>query len=81
LASRNAGEVSRLQVETVLSRVLLEKVRRDDHPSFTQMNILEQTLPKSLQREYLTILLEKVIGDQWPSVSMLRRIQRVAAGL
>jgi len=76
LASRNEGDVSRLQVQTALSRVLLDKVRNDNHPSFTQMNMLEQTLPQSLHREYLGILLEKVMGEQWPSISMLRRIQR-----
>ena len=76
MASRNTGDVSRLQAQTALSRVLLDKVRNDNHPSFTQMNMLEQTLPQSLHREYLGILLEKVMGEQWPSISMLRRIQR-----
>ena len=76
MASRNKGDVSRLQAQTALSRVLLDKVRNDNHPSFTQMNMLEQTLPRSLHREYLSILLEKVMGEQWPSISMLRRIQR-----
>lgn len=76
MASRNRGDVSRLQAQTALSRVLLDKVRNDNHPSFTQMNMLEQTLPPSLHREYLGILLEKVMGEQWPSISMLRRIQR-----
>jgi len=76
LASRNTGDVSRLQAQTALSRVLLDKIRNDNHPSFTQMNMLEQTLPQSLHREYLGILLEKVMGEQWPSISMLRRIQR-----
>ena len=76
MASRNEGDVSRLQVQTALSRVLLDKIRNDNHPSFTQMNMLEQTLPQSLHREYLGILLEKVMGEQWPSISMLRRIQR-----
>ena len=76
MASRNTGDVSRLQAQTALSRVLLDKIRNDNHPSFTQMNMLEQTLPQSLHREYLGILLEKVMGEQWPSISMLRRIQR-----
>ena len=76
MASRNEGDVSRLQVQTALSRVLLDKVRNDNHPSFTQMNMLEQTLPQSMHREYVSVLLEKVMGEQWPSISMLRRIQR-----
>ena len=81
MASRNTGDVSRLQVQTALSRVLLDKVRNDNHPSFTQMNMLEQTLPRSMRREYVSVLLEKVMGEQWPSISMLRRIQRFSAQL
>ena len=81
MASRNEGDVSRLQVQTALSRVLLDKVRNDNHPSFTQMNMLEQTLPQSMHREYVSVLLEKVMGEQWPSISMLRRIQRFSAQL
>ena len=81
MASRNEGDVSRLQVQTALSRVLLDKVRNDNHPSFTQMNMLEQTLPRSMHREYVSVLLEKVMGEQWPSISMLRRIQRFSAQL
>ena len=81
MASRNEGDVSRLQVQTALSRVLLDKIRNDNHPSFTQMNMLEQTLPRSMHREYVSVLLEKVMGEQWPSISMLRRIQRFSAQL
>jgi hypothetical protein len=81
LASRNRSDVSRLQAQTALSRVLLDRVRNDNHPSFTQMNLLEQMLPRSLYREYLSILLEKVMRDQWPSTTMLRRIQRFSAQL
>ena len=81
MASRNEGDVSRLQVQTALSRVLRDKVRTDNHPSFTQMNMLEQTLPQSMHREYVSVLLEKVMGEQWPSISMLRRIQRFSAQL
>ena len=81
MASRNTGDVSRLQAQTALSRVLLDKVRNDNHPSFTQMNMLEQTLPRSMHREYVSVLLEKVMGEQWPSISMLRRIQRFSAQL
>ena len=81
MASRNTGDVSRLQVQTALSRVLLDRVRNDNHPSFTQMNMLEQTLPQSMHREYVSVLLEKVMGEQWPSISMLRRIQRFSAQL
>jgi hypothetical protein len=75
LASRNRTDVSREEAQTAFSRLLLEKVRQDKHPSSTQMSMLEQTLPPSLHREYLNVLLEKTMNDNWPSISMLRRIQ------
>jgi hypothetical protein len=45
------------------------------------MAILEQTIPPDLVGEYLTVLLSKVVDDQWPSIPMLRRIQRIASQL
>jgi hypothetical protein len=72
---------TRDEVDTALSRFLLEKIRADKHPSTTQMNMLEQTLPPELIREYLNVLLEKVITDKTPSIPMLSRIQRIAATL
>jgi len=72
---------SRLEVETALSRVLLEKVRGDAHPSTTYMDMLEQMAPPELLREYLNVLFEKLITDQRPSIDMLRRVQRIGAAL
>jgi len=77
LASQSRA-VSREEAQTALSRILLEKIRRDKHPSYTQMTMLEQSLPASLHRDYLNILLQKVIEDDRPSITMLRRIQRIA---
>ena len=77
MASQTSN-LSREQAQTAVSRLLLEKIRRDTYPSYTQMAILEQTLPPSLHREYLDALLEKVIRDTWPSTTMLRKIQQFA---
>jgi hypothetical protein len=76
-----ATQVTREQAQTALSRVLLEKLRQDKHPSSTEMDILEQSLPASLEREYLNVLLEKVLVEPRPSISMLRRIQRFSSQL
>jgi hypothetical protein len=81
LASGNKDDLTREQAQTAIARLLLARVRRDRHPSFTEMNVLEQVLPRSLYRDYLIVLLEKVMRERWPSVSMLRRIQRFAAYL
>jgi hypothetical protein len=76
-----ATQVSSEQAQTALSRVLLAKLRQDKYPSSTEMDILEQTLPPSLEREYLNVLLEKVLVERRPSITMLRRIQRFSSQL
>jgi len=73
--------VTREQAQTAISRILLEKIREDRFPSYTQMTLLEQTIPPSLHRAYLNVLLEKVLSDNRPSITMLRRIQRFASQL
>ena len=62
--------------------MLLEKVRADAFPSLEHMNLFEATVrdPDQLV-EYLEILMEKVEATRFPSLSLLRRIQRIAAML
>jgi hypothetical protein len=81
MASRNAPTVSREQAQTVFARLLLERVHADKHPSVTHMSMLEQTLPPSLTGAYLNVLLEKVRNEPNPSISLLRRIQRIVQTL
>jgi len=78
MATQSDRRVNVEQVNTALCRLLIQKVRTDQYPSFTQMNIIEQSIPPSLHREYVSVLLEKVMGERFPSTSMLRRIQRFA---
>jgi len=72
---------SRLEAQTALARVLLEHVRRDKHPSTTQMSILEQVIPPQLVDDYLNVLLDKVAGESAPSIPLLRRLQRITSEL
>ncbi|HEY3725817.1 MAG TPA: hypothetical protein VGL51_01510 [Solirubrobacteraceae bacterium] len=67
----------REEAQTAFAGLLLDRIRRDKYPSMTQMQILEQVIPRPLVREYLNVLLEKVIVEKWPSVSMLQRIARI----
>jgi hypothetical protein len=80
-ADQDIQLTSRHEARTALSRVLLEKIRTDAYPSVTQMDILEETIPPQLMREYLSILLEKILRERFPSIPMLRRIQKVAMRL
>jgi hypothetical protein len=61
--------------------MLLERLREDQYPSWTQMNMIEQSIPMGMIPAYLELLLEKVQQDHMPSIPMLRRIQQVAESL
>ena len=74
-------DLSREDVQTALAQVILARVREDNYPSTTQMDLLEQVIPPDLVRDYVNVLLEKVLVTRWPSISMLRRLQRVATQL
>lgn len=72
---------TRDEVDGAVANLLLQKVRQDKYPSATQMALLEQILPPALVRDYVNVLLEKVMNDNTPSIPMLQRIQRVAQQL
>jgi hypothetical protein len=80
MASQEIAELGE-EAREVFSRILLERIRQETYPSRTHMDILEQTLPPSLYRDYLNILLEKVLAETHPSIPMLRRISRISASL
>ena len=61
--------------------LLMEKVRADPYPSWTQMNMIEDAIPPAMIPDYLEVLFEKVQQDSVPSISMLRRIAEVAEQL
>lgn len=71
----------RLEAQTALANLLLSKIRQDKYPSGTQMDLLEQIIPRQLVRDYLNVLMEKVLMDNWPSNDMLRRLSRVVQAI
>ena len=71
----------RQEAQTAIARLLLDKIQADTYPSSTHMDMLEQMMPRTLRSEYFEVLLEKVGADQWPSISMLRRMSRLAETL
>ena len=64
-----------------LASMLMDKVRNDHYPSATQLEIIEEVLPREMVPDYLEILIDKAAQDSVPSVPLLRRISRVAASL
>ena len=73
--------MTRDEAQGAFVQLLLEKVRQDRYPSFTQMNLIEESIPPAMIPDYLAVLAEKVANDSIPSIQMLRRIQRVAQSL
>lgn len=69
----------REEAQTAFANLLLERIRKDTYPSATHMDILEQVIPRALVRDYLNILLEKVLMDDHPSIPMLLRITKVVS--
>jgi hypothetical protein len=70
----------RMDAQEALARVLMDKIRNDKYPSRTQMQVLEATLPREMEGEYLAVLLEKVARERRPSITMLRHIQQLVSG-
>jgi hypothetical protein len=69
----------RQECQVALARLLMDKIRTDQYPSATQMDMLEQMIPRGLASEYFDVLLEKVAADQWPSTSLLARMSMLTA--
>ncbi|MEA2147715.1 MAG: hypothetical protein QOG59_3302 [Solirubrobacteraceae bacterium] len=69
----------RQKAQVALARVLLGHIRATKYPSATQMDLLEQMIPRALASEYFEVLLEKVTADQAPSIPLLARLSRLTA--
>jgi hypothetical protein len=57
------------------AEVLLDRIRSDNHPSVTHMDLFESVAPPRQLVEYILVLLERIENDQNPSISMMRRVQ------
>jgi hypothetical protein len=58
-------------------RYLMRKVRADTYPSTTDLDLREAVIPHYLLDEYVEILIDKVDDDRFPSICLLRRINRI----
>ncbi len=59
------------------AEVLLEKIRGDNYPSVTQMDMFESVASPRLRAEFALHLMERIDEDMWPSVPMMQRVQRL----
>jgi hypothetical protein len=67
----------RAEAQVAVANFLLERIRQDQYPSETMMNMLEQFIPRVMARQYVNVLLEKVVSESFPSISMLARLIRI----
>lgn len=66
-------------IEERFAEVLLEKIRGDQYPSTTHMSMLEATASPRVLGEYLLHLMERIEQEPHPSISMMKRVQGLAA--
>ena len=64
------------QRQSVLD-LLLDKVRDDNYPSATHLDLIEQLLTPEDIDEYREVLFEKVKVENYPSISILNRLVRL----
>jgi hypothetical protein len=68
---------SRTDARTAFAEVLLDRIRRDRYPSYSEMAVFEQTAPPEMTDAYMQVLIEKC-ASQRPSITMLRHVSRLA---
>jgi hypothetical protein len=74
--------MDRVEAEKAVAQLLIDGVSRDKYPSQTQMDLIEARLPTPDETsEYLEMLMDKIRGERYPSITMLRRLQRMARTL
>ena len=66
-------------IQERFAEVLLERIRNDQFPSSTHMAMLEQTASPRVLAQYLLHLMERIEQEQHPSISMMKRVQGLAA--
>ena len=76
MATQSQAELA-FEARVAFTRLLMAKVREDKYPSAAHLSLIEHTIPPQLVREYLDVLLAKVVNDNNPSITMLSRIQRI----
>jgi hypothetical protein len=66
------------QLRDRLARILLQQLSNDRYPSAAAMEILDQ-LSGSTRNAYVSVLLDKIEADAYPSPDMVKRVTRLLA--
>jgi hypothetical protein len=62
------------------AETLLDRIRRDQHPSVTQMDMLESVAPPSVMVEFVLDLMQRIEDDPRPSIPLMHRAKRLIEG-
>ena len=57
-----------------LFQLLLDKIDEDPYPSVTMMDMIEEIATPDEVPDYAEVLMSKVRDEQFPSMSMIRRV-------
>jgi hypothetical protein len=79
--AEDGTEITRDEARAWFTRFLLRRVRRDDYPSPTQLDLIEKSISREMLPQYLRVLVDKVAHDMFPSIPLLRRIQHLIGHL
>jgi hypothetical protein len=60
-----------------LAEVLLDRIRRDNYPSGTHMDLLESLASPRMRVEFAFDLMQRIENDPHPSIPMIKRCQRL----
>jgi hypothetical protein len=69
--------MERTESRAVVAGLLLNRVRQERYPSATELNLIEEIIPPQLLPQYVDVLIEKLVQDDRPSISLLHRLNRV----
>ena len=61
------------------AEMLLDKIRQDNYPSGTQMDMLEAVASPQVLVEYALHLMERIHAEPYPSIPMMQRLEAVIA--
>jgi hypothetical protein len=67
------------QTRAALLSSLMRKLEADPYPSSTMMDMVEELLTPDDVEPYVKLLLERIDNDNFPSISMLGRVQNFAS--
>lgn len=59
------------------AETLLEKIRSDQHPSGTQMDMLEAVASPRMRVAFILHLIDRIEGEPHPSIPMMHRARRL----